>query len=298
VPYPSVDTLSSLIDEVITSLQGFGTANDQVVTLTGTLAANATEFLVDDTDNVSRGIAEIDDEIIYIASAENGTVTVPPWGRGFKGTIAATHTLGSPVWISPSWPRATVAREVNNTIKSLYPSLFGIGTVEFTSSNSNWSYALPANCERVLAVEWRYNFPDAWQTVKSWEALHSANTDDFASGKALLIGEPLPSNAHIHVVYAKLPTALATGATVFTDSGLPASARDVVVLGTAVRLIPWQDVARLPVETVPSDALDTGQRIGLATQVAGSLRTQYQARLDQERRSLLERYPTRSHKVR
>jgi hypothetical protein len=298
MPYPSVDTFSSLIDEVITSLQGFGTANDQVVTLTGTLAANATQFLVDDTDSVSRGIAEIDDEIIYIGSADNGTVYVPPWGRGFKGTVASAHALGSPVWISPSWPRATVAREVNNTIKALYPSLFGIGTVDFASSNTNWSYTLPADCERVLGVQWRYNFPDSWQTVKSWEAVHSASTADFATGKAIIIGEPLPTNAKIHVTYAKLPSALATGSSLFTESGLPASSRDVVVLGTAVRLMPWQDVARLPVETVPSDALDTGQRVGLATQVAGSMRTQYQARLDQERRALLERYPTRTHKVR
>lgn len=298
MPYPSDDTLSSLIDEVTTSLQGFGTSNDQVVTLMGAMSNVDLTFSVDDTESVSRGIAEIDDEIIYISSVDSGTVYVPPWGRGYKGTTASTHDLGTAVYVSPTWPRATVAREVNNTIKSLYPSLFAVGTDDLTATSNSYSYELPTECERVLAVEWRYTFPDSWQTVKSWEVTHSSNTTDFPSGKALLVGDLVPSSAKIHVVYAKLPAALSTGTSLFTESGLPASARDVVVLGTAARLIPWQDVARLPVETVPSDALDTGQRVGLATQVAGSLRTQYQARLDQERRALLERYPTRTHKVR
>jgi|SRR6187549_292840 len=298
MPYPSVDTFSSLIDEVITSLQGFGTANDQVVTLMGAVSDTDLSFSVDDTDSVSRGLAEVDDEIIYIASAEDGTVYVPAWGRGFKGTVASSHDLGAAVWISPSWPRATVAREVNNTIKSLYPSLFAVGTDEITSTSNSYSYELPSEVERILRVEWRYTFPDSWQTVKSWEMTHSSNTTDFPSGKALLVGDLVPASAKLHVTYAKLPVALPTSASLFTESGLPASARDVVVLGTAARLVPWQDVARLPVETVPSDALDTGQRVGLATQVAGSLRQQYQLRLDQERRALLERYPTRTHKVR
>lgn len=296
--YPSVDTFASLIDEVITSLQGFGTSNDQVVTLTGNVTTGALTMSVDDTDNISRGIIEVDDEIIYASYGESGVIYIPPWGRGFKGTTPTTHTTGSPVWVSPSWPRATVAREVNNTIKSLYPSLFAVGTTEITGTNTTWQYPLPSTVERVLSVEWRYTFPDAWQTVKSWEVTHSSNTTDFPTGKSLLVGDPLPANAKVHVVYAKLPSALASSAALFTTSGLPASARDVVVLGTAARLVPWMDTARLPVESVPSDALDLGKPVGMATQVAGSLRQQYQIRLDQERRALLERYPTRSHKVR
>ena len=296
--YPSVDTFSSLIDEVITSLQGFGTSNDQVVTLTGPLTADALIFPVDDSDSISKGLVEIDEEIIYVMYGENGEAYVPAWGRGFKGTTAAAHAAGSAVWVSPSWPRATVAREVNNTIRSVYPSLFAVDTVEITGASNTWQYQLPADMERVLGVEWRYNFPDAWSTVKSWEVTHSSNTTDFASGKTLLIGEPLPTNAKVHVTYAKLPVALTNPDDAFTLSGLPASSRDVIVFGTAARLIPWMDVARLPVETVPSDALDTGQRVGLSVQVANSIRTQYQARLDQERRALLERYPTRAHKVR
>jgi hypothetical protein len=298
MPYPVIDTFSSLIDEVITSLQGYGTANDQVVTLTSDMLGGDLTMQVDDSDSISRGLVEIDEEIVYVTDADNGTVTIPAFGRGFKGTTAAAHAAGSPVWVAPTWPRAAVAREINNTIKSLYPSLFGVATVELTSTTATWQYGLPAECERVLAVEWRYNYPDGWTTVKSWESVFSANTTDFPTGRSLLIGEPLPTNGKIHVTYATLPKALSLPENVFTLSGLAPSCRDVVVLGTAARLVPWQDTARLPVETVPSDALDNNKPVGNATSVAGAIRQQFQLRLDQERRALLDRYPTRTHRTR
>lgn len=296
--YPTIDTFSSLIDEVTTSLQGYGTANDAVVTLTAEALGGDLTLAVDDTDSISRGLLEIDEEIIYATEAENGVVTVPAFGRGFKGTTAAAHAAGSPVWIAPTWPRAVVAREINNTIKSLYPSLFGVASVELDTTGTTWQYPLPADCERVLSVERRYTYPDAWSTVKSWEVTFTSNTTDFPTGISLLIGEPLGSNEKLHVVYATLPKALPLPETVFTYSGLAPSCRDVVVLGTAARMVPFQDTARLPVETVPSDALDNNKPVGNATQVAGSIRQQFQLRLDQERRALLDRYPTRSHKVR
>jgi len=298
VPYPTIDTFSSLIDEVITSLQGYGTANDQVVTLTSDMLGTDLTMQVDDTDSISRGLIEIDEEIIYVTSADNGTITIPAFGRGFKGTTAAAHAAGVPVWVAPTWPRAAVAREINNTIKSLYPQLFGVATVELVTGGSTWQYELPADCERVLSVERRYAYPDAWSTVKSWETTFSANSVDFPTGRSLLIGEPLGANEKLHVVYATLPKALSLPESVFTLSGLAASCRDVVVLGTAARLLPWQDSARLPVETVPSDALDNNKPVGNATQVASAIRQQYQLRLDQERRALLDRYPTRSHRTR
>jgi hypothetical protein len=298
VPFPTIDTFGSMIDEVQGSLQAYGTSNDLVVTLLSDALGGDLTLSVDDTDSVSRGIVEIDEEILFVTEADNGTVTVPPWGRGFKGTTAAAHAAGSPVWVAPTWPRAVIAREINNTIKSLYPSLFGVATVELTVASTTWQYELPADCERVLAVEWRYNFPDGWSTVKSWETSFSANTSDFPTGRALLIGEPVPTNAKIHVTYATLPKALSLPENVFTLSGLSPSCRDVVILGTAARLTPWQDTARLPVESVPSDALDNNKPVGNATQVAGSIRQQFQLRLDQERRALLDRYPTRSHRVR
>lgn len=297
--YPTNDTFSSLIDEVITSLQGFGTDNDQVCTLVGGIGSSDTSISVDDTDDVSRGIIEIDQEIIYVFSADQGLIQVPPWGRGFKGSVASAHTAGAMVSVAPSWPRAAVAREVNNTVRSVYPSLFAVGTLELTSNSLTWQYQIPATVDRVLSVEWRWTTTiDGWMPVTGWEMIQSANTTDFASGKALLIAEPLPAGCRIHVTYAKQPTLMVNPTDVFTVTGLPSSSRDVIVYGAASRLLPWQDTARIPVESVSSDVQDSLKPVGNAISLAKEIRNLYAIRMQAEQQALMDRYPMRAHKVR
>jgi hypothetical protein len=298
VSYSTTDTLSSLIDEVISSLQGFGTSSDQVATLTADATSGSVELSADSTDNISRGVVEIDDEIIYVDHGENGVIYLPAWGRGYKGTVAASHTAGTPIWIAPTWPRAVVAREINNTIRALYPDVFGIATTDLTASSTTWQYELPADCERVLSVEWRWSTPQGWETVGSWDVSFSSPTSQFPTGRSLFVGDALPIGGSVHVTYARRPALLTNPTDPFTDTGLPASCRDLVILGAAARLVPWQDTSRLPVETVPSDVQDQNKPVGLATQVAGSIRQQYTLKLAAERRSLLDRYPTRAHRIR
>lgn len=297
--YPTSDTFASLIDEVITSLQGFGTDNDAIVTLTQALDATATTFTVDDTNEISRGLIEIDEEIMYVSSADNGTVVLQPWGRGFKGTVASTHAVSSPVSIAPSWPRAVVAREVNNTIRAVYPQLFAVGTNDFLTSAIKWQYEIPADVDRVLAVEWRWTATiNGWMPMPGWEVIQSANSVDFTTGKALLLSEPLPAGCRIHVTYAKAPSFLVAPTDLFSGSGLPASSRDVIVYGATSRLLPWQDTARVPVETVSSDVQDSTKPVGMGVSVAGEIRKLYASRLADERRALLDRYPSKTHRVR
>jgi hypothetical protein len=299
--YPSADTFSSLIDEVITSLQGFGTDNDAICTLINACSATDLVISVDDTDNISRGLIEIDEEIMYVLTADNGQAVIPPWGRGYKGTVAVNHTASSAISVAPTWPRAVVAREVNNTIRAVYPNLFAVGTYGTTASPTTWQYAIPAVIDRILAVEWRWGNTtdiDGWTPVRSWEMISSADTSDFGSGKALLIGEPLVSGARIHVTYAMAPTLLVNPSDVFTVTGLAASSRDVILYGATSRLLPWQDTARIPVESVSSDAQDTTKPVGNAIGIAKEIRNLYASRLADEVRVLADRYPTKSHKVR
>jgi hypothetical protein len=297
--YPTNDTFSSLIDEVITSLQGYGTDNDQVATLTQTLTSSGTSATVDDTSNISRGLIEIDQELIYVLSADQGLLQIAPWGRGYKGSVASSHTVYSQISVAPTWPRAVVAREINNTIRAVYPNLYAVATYDTTASPTQWQYTLPSTVDRILSVEWRWtNSVDGWMPIHGWEMQYSANVDDFASGKALFINEPLPAGCRIHVTYAKPPTLLVNAADLYTVSGLPASSRDVIVYGAASRLLPWQDTGRVPVETVPSDAQDTAKPVGNAVALAKEMRNLYATRLADEMRNLMNKYPPRAHKVR
>lgn len=299
MPYPTSDTFSSLIDEITYSLQGFGTDNDQVCSTTAVVGAGDVSISVDDASNVSRGIIECDEELIYVSSAGNGAINVQPWGRGFKGTVASSHAAGSLVSIAPTWPRAVVAREVNNTIRSVYPNLFAVSTLELTADAFTWQYAIPSTVYRVLAVEWRWTTAlDGWMPITGWEMIHAANTDDFATGKALAIAEPLPAGCRIHVTYATAPTLLVNPTDPFTLTGLPSSSRDVIVYGAASRLLPWQDTGRVAVETVSSDVQDSTKPVGNAIALASEIRKLYQLRLQDEIRQLQDRYPMRQHRVR
>lgn len=297
--YPTSDTFASLIDEVITSLSGFGTENDAVCTLTAPCTSNATTLSVDDTSDISRGLIEIDEEILYVSSAADGVVSVQPWGRGYKGTVAASHNANSPVYVAPTWPRAVVAREINNTIRMVYPNLWAVASYDFSASATTWQYNLPMSVERVLAVEWRWTTDlDGWMPINGWEMIQSANTTDFASGKALLISDPLPAGTRIHVTYAKLPLFLSLPTDTYASTGLPSTSRDVIVYGAASRLLPWQDTGRIPVEAVSSDVQDSVKPVGNGIALSKELRSLYVSRLADERRALFERYPTRAHKVR
>jgi hypothetical protein len=297
--YPTTDTFASLIDEVIVSLQGYGATSDQVVTLSTAVTAADLALPVDTSGlTVGRGIVEVDEELIYVLRTTSGSLIVPAWGRGWKGTTAAAHSINSAVYVSPAYPRSIVSREINNTIRSVYPDLFAVATTDITTNPTDWQFELPSDLDRVLSVDWKYSSITQWEPLRAWEVIFSASTSDFTSGKALAISEGLPSNTTLHVTYATQPTLLTSASDTFASTGLPTSARDVIVYGAAARLIPWMDVSRIPVESVASDAIDQARPLGGAVQVGREVRNLHLTRLAQEKAALLHRYPLKSHRVR
>lgn len=297
--YPTTDTFASLIDEVIVSLQGFGTTVDQMSTLTASLTSSATTLSVDSTVNIGRGIIEVDQELMYVSSQSGSTLTLFPWGRGWKGTTATTHAANTAIYVSPTYPRSIVAREVNNTIRSVYPQIFDVNTTDITVNSRNWQYQLPANCDRVISVDWKYSIVTSWQPLHEWEQVQQANTTDFSTGSFIAIGEPLPSDTILHVTYMSPPTLLTNDTDQFaTVTGLPATSRDVIVWGTASRLLPWIDGAHVSQESVPSDAQDQVRPPGVASSVAKTIQANYLTALARERGALLARYPMKAHKIR
>lgn len=288
--YPPGDTFSSLIEEVITYLTGFGVSNDQLATLAVDIAPGTTQFRV--SGQVSRGLIEINQELMWVETLEGDLVTLAPWGRGHKGTSASAHSAGAMVSVRPTYPRSIVAREVNNTIRSLYPTLFAVDTMTAQSS-SGWTIEIPADCERILSVELTTVSQDPPEILNTWELTHSAST---SSGKALLLGTAYMGS--FRVTYAKMPAALILDEDPFSLTGLPVTSRDVVVLGAASRLVPWLDSGRVPTQTVNADLLDAKNGLGTAISVGRELRTQFRTRLAEEQSALLSRYPMRAHKIR
>ena len=94
-----MSTFAELTDSTLLYLYGYTTLQDQATYLTSNVAADALTMPIADGTSISRGTIEIDNELIWVDSVDSGagTVTIPPYGRGYRGTTATTHTSGTRV---------------------------------------------------------------------------------------------------------------------------------------------------------------------------------------------------------
>lgn len=301
--FPATATLASLTDEVIHNLSGFTQRSDVVASLGAALDASALTVTVDDASGFARGIAEIDDELVFIKSVDLATNTLtlaPGFGRGARGSLATTHALNAMVSMGPVWPRATVSREINNCIRALYPNLFAVRNTSLTYDTNQYAYELPADAEIVLDVRWREQGSTRdWVRARYWDTDFMADVTDFPSGKAVQIFQGIPAGVQVQVVYGAMPTPLAAPGDGFaTVTGLEESAKDLVVLGACSRLAPYMDISRLGTKTVESSELDQPRPVGAAIQIGRDFRRQYLERLADEVAALGRRFPARYRRVR
>lgn len=300
--FPEVATLESLTHEVIHNLSGLSSFTDARATLTTALTSDGTTITLDNLNGFSKGHVEIDYELIYITSTDSTSnqLLIPAWGRGYRGTVAAAHAQGAEVTMSPTWPRASVVREINAVIRSLYPTLFAVKTTSITYNLPQYAYGLPADAERVLEIRWRESGTTRdWIRARFWDTDLVADTVDFPTGRAFHIyhGE-IADQAQVQVVYAARPATLGAGQAFATTTGLNESAKDLVVLGTCARLAPFMDVSRLAAQSVPADEMDQPRQLGSAVAIARDFRQQYLLRLAEEQKALHDRFPARYRRVR
>jgi len=295
---PSSDgtTRNDIVEEVLSDLQGFTAAPDQVTSLTADIAAAATSLTVADTAGVSSGILEIGNELVWVTGfdAQSGNVTLLPKGRGWRGTKAVPHTAGETVVVSPNVPRSVVIREVNNQVRALYPSLFGIKTFTFNHDDPlQNAWPLPADAEAVFDVRFK-DVLGNWERVRHWEVEFSTDTALATSGVALRVGG-VPIGYPVQVVYGARPTPMTDDNSLFAATGLQSGAKDLLVLGALARIIPMLDVSRLAVQHAAADELATPRPLGSASALADKFTKTYTQRLNEERRILSDRYPARVH---
>jgi hypothetical protein len=232
---------------------------------------------------------------VQSVNANASTFTVLPRGRGWKGSTAQAHAQGDTVVVSPSVPRFSVSREINNHIISLYPDIYAVQTLEFTYDNIlKRGWALPAETLAVLDVRWK-NYLGNWERIRSWETENGADLTDFPTGKNLRLRYGVPIGRPIQVVYAVNPTPLVNETDLFSITGLELAAKDLVVLGVMARVVPNLDVARLSVEFAAAIEMATTRPQGGAINIAKYFEAKYAQRVQQERARLNRLYPARIH---
>ena len=289
---------SDLIDETALALTGYTSRQDQATFLTADLSATATTFTVADGTVLTRGIVEIDEELIWVDSFDRttNTATIPPYGRGFRDTTPVPHTAGTRVTITPSFPRAMIRKDINEAIDAIYPDLFGVYYTTFPFIAARTTYQLPQEAIDALAVSWQTIGPSLeWLPVRHYRIDRTANPLAWNSGKTISISDGIIPGRTVQVVYTKKPTQLQNDNDDFTLTGLPESCREVIILGAAYRSAAYIDMGRIPAITAEADAQQQSNPVGSATNMSRYFYQMYQQRLQVEVRRQQEQYPPRTH---
>lgn len=291
---------NDLVEEVLSNLQGYTLTPDQVTYLTADMAVGDTSLTVFAVETgLGTGTIEVGDELMNVISydPDSSVMTLLPKGRGWRGTTPAAHSTGDTVTISPLVPRHRIKAALNDVIVALWPSIWGVGSAEFTySAGSQAAWEIPAEAEQVLDVR-RKDREGNWTRVRGWETVHSSSTTDFPSGVSLRITDSVESGATVQVVYAKRASRLVADSDDLSTTGLSESAKDLLIWGAMSRLVPALDAGRLGMQFVPADELDQPRQLGSAMALAREFKSQFEKALEAEQSQLQKKYPARVHFV-
>lgn len=294
-------TFASMTDEVTRKLAGFTLRQDRQTHLVEALNATATAIKVASANNISTGIIQIDNELIYVESYDrvNGVLNIPPYGRGYNGTQAASHQVGAKVVISPTFPVVDIKEAINETINAVFPDIYATSVYTFKYTPSKTSYPLPNAVETVLGVSYESVGPSKeWIPVRGWRVDPMANTSAFNSRNSISIYSGVQPGRNVQVYYTMAPNTLYNNSDDFASvTGLPESCKDVIVLGASYRLASFVDPGRLTYASAESDQNSqvAGRSYGAGTNAAKYLLALYSQRKDEEARKLNDRNPIRIH---
>lgn len=246
-------TFDQLVLRVRRELRGFTLDQDSVSELTAPMSADDITFTCDAStvNHLSRGLVEIDDELILVRSydATSGVVSVMGQanGRGAEGTMAAAHAVNSLVTSNPAFPRQAIKDAINDATKALYPSLVVFGTHDFAYNAAQVEYELPVAVKDVWYAVGRWVGPEKVSApLPNWRFNPQANTSDFPTGKSIQIMDGMTPGQTVRVVYAKAPSAMSSGSDDFaTVTGYADRVADLVIWDACKRLLPSVLSARL-----------------------------------------------------
>ena len=298
-------TLNEMVDEVRANLQGYALRQDRITYVADAagLTTTSTSITVGSSNNLAKGVIEIDDDLIWIDSfttASNTLNVIPGFGRGYQGTTAAPHAQYAQVTLSPTFPRNTIKKAINDTINSFYPKLWIASAYTFTFNASQTTYALPDDAQDILFISWQTTgSSQEWLPVNRWRLDSMANAATFNSQNTINIYENVQPGRTIQVWYTSTPNTLDANTDDFADvSGLPDSCKDVVVLGAAYKLLSYLDAGRINLSSAEADLNDGKLPSSAGVAASRYIFALFQQRLNEEALKLADKYHIRIHYTR
>lgn len=299
-------TFNDIVQRVKQQLLGFTRDQASISYLTQPMTNTDITFSVDpDTvTNLSRGLAEIGDEMLIVKKYDrvSGVVTVfgnAATGRGAEATTATSHAMGDLVTADPRYPRQRIKEAINDTILGIYPSVWVFGEYEFPWNSARYEYPLPAEVEQVYKVTTNTIGPSAvWFPNSSWRFNPQASVTPgqvkptpTPTGKSLqILRDYIVPGRNARVIYTKSPTTLTNDSDLLTSTGFPERYIDLITYGACFRLLPAYDAGRLQQQSIESTERAPLVPPGSAADASKYYYGMYQTRLNQERDRLFELY--------
>lgn len=300
-------TLTDLIDEVQLNLSGYTFNQDRAtylrspISTTVSSSAAPTILNLGSTENVGKGVIEIDEELMWIDSFDrvSNTATVAPWGRGYLGTTVSTHTLDTKVTISPTFPRYVIKKAINDSLRAVGSTIFAVKSTSFTFNPVVTTYDFnDLNILNILTVMWQSVGPSLeWIPVRHWSWDSAADATYFgANAQTITIGDYITPGRTVKIIYSTEPEAFTTNAQDFsTQTGLPESCKDLIILSSAYRLLAYLDPARAAQVSPQADETDAKRPYGSSQSATKQLYVLYTQRLNEEIKRQQAAYPIRVH---
>lgn len=293
-------TFDDMVNEVRASLSGYTMRQDRITYIDSAITTTSTAIPVGSSANLAKGIIEIDDELIWIDSFDKTTASlnvIPGFGRGFQNTSPAPHAQYAQVTLTPTFPRVTIKQAINDTINSVYPKLWAINSTTFTFNASQVAYALPDDLQSIIYMSWQTTgSSQEWLPINRWRADPMADAATFNTVNTVNIYENIQPGRTVKIWYTSEPNTLDNNTDDFSDvSGLPASARDVITIGAAYKLLSFVDSGRINLTSAESDFADSKLPSTAGASVSRYVYAVYQNRLNEEALKLQDKFPIRIH---
>ena len=298
-------TLAEMIDEVTINLSGYTYQQDRSTYLTAAVtaltspSASPTILSLGSTENVGKGIIEVGEELMWVNSFDriSNTATIAPYGRGYLGTTATTHAVDAKVTVSPIFPRHSIKKAINDTIRAIGTQLMVVKQTTFTWNAAVNTYDLGAlNIESILTVMWQDTGPSQeWIRVGRYDFDPLAETATWGTGsQTITIYEPITPGRTVKIMYVTQPGAFtADNQQLTTQTGYPETVKDVIILGAAYRLLTYLDPARASQISPQADEIDAKRPFGSANTAVRQVYALFQQRLREEVSAFQGQYPPR-----
>ena len=280
-----MSSFATMVEDTLSEASSYIRNQESITVLTQAADADDLTFIIDDATQVSKGLVEIGDELVYIKSVNKnaGEATVLPGGRGWKGSTAASHGVNSIIRNNPMFPRMQIKRAINDTINAI--DLRTLQSTEFEFDGTRYAYALPTDFDNVTGVSW--NAPDTtevWPIIRRYRIDRNWREESAPSvvRSAIVLNEYPQPGRTVRVQYTGFATAMSDGGT-FADTGLPSSCEDVIRLGAIWRLLSTVDPGKVVASTPSADLVDAPIKPSDATAVARYAYQLFSVRLAEEK---------------